>query len=38
LKTTEGFQRLKKMHEELKQQAGGNNVFDDGLKKEIEKL
>ena len=33
LKTTEGFQRLKKMHEELKQSQG-----DSVLREELEKL
>lgn len=32
LKTTEGFQKLKKMHEELKQSLQGSNNFDLGLK------
>ena len=36
LKTTEGFQKLKKMHEELKQRSSGD--FDQGLKAEIEKV
>ena len=31
LKTTEGFQKLKKMHEELKQRQGSYD-FDAGLK------
>jgi len=38
LKTTEGFQRLKKMHEELKAQTSGNSVLDEGLKSEIERM
>lgn len=38
LKTTEGFQRLKKMHEELKSQTSGTNVYDSGLKQELERL
>lgn len=32
LKTTEGFQKLKKMHEELKQSSQGQNHMDEGLK------
>jgi len=27
LKTTEGFQKLKKMNEELKQSSGGDNKY-----------
>jgi hypothetical protein len=38
LKTTEGFQRLKKMHEELKLATGNNGGFNESLKSELERI
>lgn len=38
LKTTEGFQRLKKMHEDLKQSTGNNSGFDESLRVEFERV
>lgn len=37
LKTTEGFQRLKKMHEELKQHSD-SSVNDQAIKEELERI